>query len=53
MDPDRVEMYYNSSAMGPQFAQSCRDFTERIRKLGIGVEPQEVFERVGQASPWR
>ncbi|MBF0550741.1 MAG: hydrogenase iron-sulfur subunit [Deltaproteobacteria bacterium] len=34
MEPERVEMYYNSSAMGPQFAQTCRDFTERIRGLG-------------------
>ncbi len=32
IDPGRVELYYNSAAMGPQFAQSCRDFTERIRK---------------------
>lgn len=37
MDPDRVEMVFNSSAMGPQFAQCCRDFTERIRKLGPGL----------------
>jgi F420-non-reducing hydrogenase iron-sulfur subunit len=37
MNPDRVEMYYNSSAMGPQFAQCCRDFTDRIRKLGPGL----------------
>jgi len=35
--PGRVEMYYNSSAMGPQFAQTCRDFTERIRQLGPGL----------------
>jgi coenzyme F420-reducing hydrogenase delta subunit len=37
VNPERVEMYYNSSAMGPQFAQCCRDFTERIRKLGPGL----------------
>lgn len=37
VNPDRVEMYYNSSAMGPQFAQTCRDFTDRIRKLGPGL----------------
>lgn len=34
IDPGRVEIFYNSSAMGPQFAQTCRDFTERIKKLG-------------------
>lgn len=34
IDPARVEMFYNSSGMGPQFAQCCTDFTERIRQLG-------------------
>lgn len=34
IEPERVEMFYNSAAMGPQFAQTCIDFTERIRKLG-------------------
>jgi len=31
---DRLEIFYNSAAMGPQFARTCLDFTERIRKLG-------------------
>jgi coenzyme F420-reducing hydrogenase delta subunit len=34
VEPDRVEIFYNSSAMGPQFAETCRSFTERIRQLG-------------------
>lgn len=34
IEPERLEMYYNSSAMGAQFAQTCIDFTERIKKLG-------------------
>jgi F420-non-reducing hydrogenase iron-sulfur subunit len=33
LEPERVEMYFNSAGMGPQFAQCCRDFTERIRQL--------------------
>ena len=37
INPDRVEMYFNSSAMGPQFAQGCKDFTDRIRELGPGL----------------
>lgn len=37
MEPERVEMYYNSSAMGPQFAETCREFTKRIRSLGPGL----------------
>jgi F420-non-reducing hydrogenase iron-sulfur subunit len=34
VEPERVGIYYNSSAMGPQFAQTCRDFTQRIKNLG-------------------
>ncbi len=34
IDPERVGMVYNSASMGPQFAQCCRDITERIRALG-------------------
>ncbi|MCU0574396.1 MAG: hydrogenase iron-sulfur subunit [Syntrophobacteraceae bacterium] len=37
INPDRVEMYFNSSAMGPQFAQCCKDFTDRVRELGPGL----------------
>jgi coenzyme F420-reducing hydrogenase delta subunit len=37
IDPRRVEMYFNSSAMGPQFAQCCNDFTDLMRKLGPGL----------------
>jgi len=34
LEPERVEIYFNSAAMGPQFAESCRKFTETIRALG-------------------
>jgi F420-non-reducing hydrogenase iron-sulfur subunit len=34
LEPERVEMFFNSAGMGPQFAQCCRDFTDRIRQLG-------------------
>jgi coenzyme F420-reducing hydrogenase delta subunit len=37
IDPGRLEMYFNSSAMGPQFAQCCNEFTERIREMGPGL----------------
>ncbi|MGC8494448.1 MAG: hydrogenase iron-sulfur subunit [Syntrophobacteraceae bacterium] len=42
MNPQRVEMYYNSSAMGPQFAQCCKEFTDRIRELGPGLRKNEL-----------
>ena len=34
IEPERMEMFFNSSAMGPQFAQTCIDFTQKIKKLG-------------------
>lgn len=34
IEPERVGIYYNSAAMGPQFAQTCIEFTEKIRELG-------------------
>jgi coenzyme F420-reducing hydrogenase delta subunit len=34
IEPERVNMYYNSASMGPQFAETCRTFTEIIRRLG-------------------
>ncbi len=45
MDPQRVEMFNMSSAMGPLFAQTARDFTERIRRLGPNpVRPRDGYE---------
>lgn len=38
---ERVELYFNSAGMGPQFAQCCREFTERLRQLGpLGHRPR-------------
>lgn len=28
IEPERVNIYYNSASMGPQFAETCRSFTE-------------------------
>lgn len=44
LEPERLEMYFNSSAMGPQFAQTCRDFYERIKKLGPLYGPEAVSQ---------
>jgi F420-non-reducing hydrogenase iron-sulfur subunit len=45
MDPERVEMFNMSSAMGPAFAETARSFTERIRRLGPNpVRPRDGFE---------
>ena len=34
LEPERVEMYNMSSAMGPRFAEIANEFTDRIRALG-------------------
>ncbi len=34
LEPERVEMYNLSSAMGPRFAEIANEFTERIKGLG-------------------
>ncbi|HEU4356533.1 MAG TPA: hydrogenase iron-sulfur subunit, partial [Actinomycetota bacterium] len=45
VEPERVDMFTMSSAMGPEFAQTARDFTERIRHLGPNpVRPRDGFE---------
>jgi coenzyme F420-reducing hydrogenase delta subunit len=34
ISPERLEMYNISAAMGPQWAENCRNFTQRIKELG-------------------
>jgi coenzyme F420-reducing hydrogenase delta subunit len=34
VDPERLEMFNLSAAMGPRWAEICIEFTERVRKLG-------------------
>jgi len=34
IEPERVEIYNLSSAMGPRFAEIAHEMTDRIRKLG-------------------
>lgn len=34
VNPDRLEMYNLSAAMGKRFAEICNDMTEKIKKLG-------------------
>jgi coenzyme F420-reducing hydrogenase delta subunit len=34
IDPERLEMFNLSAAMGPRWAEMCNEFTEKIRRLG-------------------
>ena len=44
MDPDRVEMFNLSSAMGPRFAEISREMAQRIRELGPSPIPKKKTE---------
>ena len=44
LEPERVEMFNLSSAMGPRFAEIVAEFTERITKLGPALGPQASRE---------
>lgn len=50
IEPERVEMYNMSSAMGPRFAEVATEFTERIKGLGPnplrrdGTSPAEAAQ---------
>lgn len=34
IDPDRLEMFNLSAAMGPRWAQICTEFVEKMRAFG-------------------
>ena len=34
IEPERLEMFNLSAAMGPRWAEICMEFNERIEKLG-------------------
>jgi F420-non-reducing hydrogenase iron-sulfur subunit len=43
LEPERIELYFNSAAMGPQFAETCRKFTETIRALGPVFKEKDIM----------
>jgi F420-non-reducing hydrogenase iron-sulfur subunit len=46
LEPERLEMFNMSAAMGPRFAEVAREFTERIRNLG----PSPLNRRMPKAA---
>jgi coenzyme F420-reducing hydrogenase delta subunit len=46
IEPERVEMFNLSSAMGPRFAEIAEEMTQRVRALG----PTPVVERLTSAA---
>ncbi len=52
LEPERVEMFNLSSAMGPRFAEIAREMTDRIQKLGpspIGVRLKQSGRHASEA----
>jgi len=39
IEPERVEMFNLSSAMGPRFAEIATEMTDKIRQLGPSPVP--------------
>jgi len=50
LEPERLEMFNLSAAMGPRFAEIARDFTERVRQLGPSVLNRKQRGRKNQAA---
>ena len=47
LDPERVQMFNLSSAMGPRFAEIALEMTATIQRLGPSpIEPPKLFTSV-------
>ena len=47
IEPERLEMFNLSAAMGKRWAEICNEFTARIKKLG--PSPMRLREQLQQA----
>jgi coenzyme F420-reducing hydrogenase delta subunit len=50
INPERIEMYNMSAAMGARFAEVAREFTERIRALGPSPVKRKKGREIGTRS---
>ncbi|MBM4327004.1 MAG: hydrogenase iron-sulfur subunit [Deltaproteobacteria bacterium] len=50
LEPERLEMFNMSAAMGPKFADVAREFTERIRQLGPSPLNKKFQNKKDQAA---
>jgi coenzyme F420-reducing hydrogenase delta subunit len=51
LEPERLEMFNMSSAMGVKFADVARTFTDRIRALGPSPMPAALHTSAGAVCP--
>jgi coenzyme F420-reducing hydrogenase delta subunit len=50
LEPERLEMFNMSAAMGPRFAEVAREFTERIRALGPSPLNKKYAKKTDEAA---
>lgn len=50
MDPERLQMYNLSSAMGPRFAEIAKDMTDRMKGLGPSPLSRDRSAVLGNAA---
>jgi hypothetical protein len=52
IEPERLEMFNMSASMGPKFAETANEMTERVKKLGPSpLRNGQHVERVHQPEP--
>lgn len=44
INPERLEMFNMSAAMGPAFAKTADEFTDKIRALGPGKRKEQTVD---------
>ena len=50
LEPERVDFFNMSAAMGPRFAEVAREFTERIKQLGPSPLNKKYRDKSDQAA---
>lgn len=51
IEPERLEMFNMSASMGPKFAETADEMTERVRKLGPSPLRNGRVEKISQPEP--
>ena len=50
LEPERLEMFNMSAAMGQRFAEVAREFTDRIRQLGPSPLNKKYAKKTDEAA---
>lgn len=47
IEPERLEMFNLSAAMGPRWAEICMEFSERVKNLGPSPIAEALRRKAG------